>query len=88
MQAHNYIDIHTEQNLSTQTKKQHTELAESKYSNYQTDCEIQAGNQIIHKVGETVITANQNCVIIKAGGVEVVIDSNGLMVKGGEVRAE
>ncbi|RTJ25042.1 VgrG protein, partial [Campylobacter jejuni] len=26
--------------------------------------------------------------IIKAGGVEVTIDSNGLVVKGGELRAE
>ncbi|RTJ05625.1 VgrG protein, partial [Campylobacter jejuni] len=26
--------------------------------------------------------------IIKAGGVEVTIDSNGLVVKGGEIRAE
>ncbi|TKX32868.1 type VI secretion protein VgrG, partial [Campylobacter taeniopygiae] len=77
IQAHNYIDIHTEQNLSTQTKKQHTELAESKYSNYQTDCEVKAGNQILHQVGDTQIVTKGDCVIIKAGGVEVTIDSNG-----------
>ncbi|RDU61191.1 type VI secretion system Vgr family protein [Helicobacter sp. MIT 14-3879] len=88
MQTSNYIDIYTEQNLSTQTKKQHTELAESKYSDFQTDYEVKAGNQIIHKVGDTTITTNQNCVIIKAGGVEVIIDSNGLVVKGGEIKAE
>ncbi len=29
-----------------------------------------------------------DCVIIKAGGIEVVIDSKGLVVKGGEVKAE
>ncbi|EAJ5205238.1 VgrG protein, partial [Campylobacter coli] len=29
-----------------------------------------------------------DCVIIKAGGVEVIIDSNGLVVKGGELKAE
>ncbi|EDP4608482.1 VgrG protein, partial [Campylobacter jejuni] len=29
-----------------------------------------------------------DCVIIKAGGVEVTIDSNGLVVKGGEIKAE
>ncbi|OOX92994.1 hypothetical protein BOP99_04275 [Campylobacter coli] len=88
MQTNNYIDIYTEQNLSTQTKKQHTELAESKYSDFQTDCEVKAGNQILHQVGDTQIVTKKDCVIIKAGGVEVIIDFNGLVVKGGEVKAE
>ncbi|EOV6500188.1 phage baseplate assembly protein V, partial [Campylobacter jejuni] len=88
MQTNNYIDIYTEQNLSTQTKKQHTELAESKYSDFQTDCEVKAGNQILHQVGDTQIVTKGDCVIIKAGGVEVVIDSNGLVVRGGEIKAE
>nr|WP_250498201.1 phage baseplate assembly protein V [Campylobacter jejuni] len=88
MQTNNCIDIYTEQNLSTQTKKQHTELAESKYSDFQTDCEVKAGNQILHQVGDTQIVTKGDCVIIKAGGVEVVIDSNGLVVRGGEIRTE
>nr|WP_283802180.1 contractile injection system protein, VgrG/Pvc8 family [Campylobacter coli] len=88
MQTNNYIDIYTEQNLSTQTKKQHTELAESKYSDFQTDCEVKAGNQILHQVGDTQIVTKGDCVIIKAGGVEVTIDSNGLVVKGGEIKVE
>ena len=53
-----------------------------------SDCAIQAGNTILHQVGDTSITAKGDCVIIKAGGVEVVIDSNGLIVKGGEIKAE
>ncbi|RDU61318.1 hypothetical protein CQA53_10315 [Helicobacter didelphidarum] len=47
-----------------------------------------ADNEITHKVGETQIIAKGDSVIIKAGGVEVVIDSNGLVVKGGEVKSE
>ena len=47
-----------------------------------------AGNQITHQVGETTITATSDSVIIKAGGVELVIDSKGLIVKGGEVKSE
>ena len=47
-----------------------------------------AENDIIHQVGDTTITAKGDCVIIKAGGVEVVIDSNGLVVKGGEIKSE
>ena len=34
------------------------------------------------------ITAKGDSVIIKAGGIEVVIDSKGLVVKGGEIKAE
>ncbi|WP_285819195.1 hypothetical protein [Helicobacter bilis] len=37
---------------------------------------------------EITITASSDSVIIKAGGVEVIIDSNGLVVKGGEIKSE
>ncbi|EQM94580.1 hypothetical protein HRAG_02374, partial [Helicobacter bilis ATCC 43879] len=39
-------------------------------------------------VGESTITTKGDSVIIKAGGVEVIIDSKGLVVKGGEIKAE
>lgn len=88
LQAINYIDIFATESFSTQTDKQHTETADSKYSEIQTNYSVNAGNQILHQVGDTQIIAKGNSVIIKAGGVEVVIDSNGLMVKGGEIKAE
>ncbi|WP_416830710.1 bacteriophage T4 gp5 trimerisation domain-containing protein, partial [Helicobacter ganmani] len=88
LQAINYIDVFAKESFSTQTDKQHTETADSKYSEIQTNYSVNAGNQIIHQVGDTSITAKGDCVIIKAGGVEVVIDSKGLVVKGGEVKAE
>ena len=53
-----------------------------------TNYSVNAGNQILHQVGDTSITAKGDCVIIKAGGIEVVIDSKGLVVKGGEIKAE
>ncbi|MDY5186356.1 hypothetical protein [Helicobacter trogontum] len=77
-----------ERQLFYQTDKQLTESVDSKYSERTTDYEVNAGNQILHQVGETTITATSDSVIIKAGGVEVVIDSNGLVVKGGEIKAE
>ena len=88
LQAINYIDVFAKESFSTQTDKQHTETADSKYSEIQTNYSVNAGNQILHQVGDTSITAKGDCVIIKAGGVEVVIDSKGLVVKGGEVKAE
>ncbi|HED5752586.1 TPA: hypothetical protein R5G01_000310 [Campylobacter jejuni] len=50
--------------------------------------ELKADSEATIQVGETIINAKPDCVIIKAGGVEVVIDSNGLVVKGGELKAE
>ena len=88
LQAINYIDVFAKESFSTQTDKQHTETADSKYSEIQTNYSVNAGNQILHQVGDTSITAKGDCVIIKAGGVEVVIDSKGLVVKGGEIKAE
>ncbi|EMZ38466.1 hypothetical protein C826_01502 [Helicobacter bilis WiWa] len=88
LQAINYIDVFAKESFSTQTDKQHTETADSKYSEIQTNYSVNAGNTIIHQVGDTSITAKGDCVIIKAGGVEVVIDSKGLVVKGGEIKAE
>ena len=88
LQALNYIDIAAKESFSTQTDKQHTESADSKYSEITTDYEVNAGNQILHQVGDTQIIAKGDCVIIKAGGVEVTINSKGLVVKGGEVKSE
>ncbi|EOE5317688.1 type VI secretion system Vgr family protein [Campylobacter coli] len=50
--------------------------------------ELKADSEATIQVGETIINAKPDCVIIKAGGVEVTIDSNGLVVRGGEIRAE
>ncbi|EJY0249668.1 hypothetical protein OE736_001652, partial [Campylobacter jejuni] len=40
--------------------------------------ELKADSEATIQVGETIINAKPDCVIIKAGGVEVTIDSNGL----------
>ena len=53
-----------------------------------TNIEAQADNQINFSVGDTIITADNHSVIIKVGGVEMVLDSNGLVVKGGEIKSE
>ena len=65
-----------------------TETAISKFSEIQTNYSVNTDNTILHQVGDTSITAKGDCVIIKAGGIEVVIDSNGSVVKGGEIKAE
>lgn len=72
--------------------KSYMASVESKMSNYCTiwDTPTQALKitESITQVGDTTITATSNSVIIKAGGIEVTIDSKGLIVKGGEVKSE
>ena len=76
----------------TLVMRHYMESVESKMSNYCTiwNTPTQAINitESITQVGETTITATSDSVIIKAGGVEVTIDSKGLIVKGGEVKSE
>ena len=76
----------------TLAMRHYMESVESKMSNYCTiwDTPTQALKitESITQVGDTTITATSDSVIIKAGGVEVIIDSKGLIVKGGEVKSE
>ena len=76
------------QTLSFQAQNSTSIESDSIYMNAQSDIIHTTSNQILHQVGDTQIIAKGDSVIIKAGGVEVVIDSNGLVVKGGEVKSE
>ncbi|WP_425323550.1 bacteriophage T4 gp5 trimerisation domain-containing protein [Helicobacter fennelliae] len=58
-----------------------TMIADSNYT-------LNANTEATIQVKDTSIVAKGNSIIIKAGGVEVVIDSKGLIVKGGEIKAE
>ncbi len=95
LNVHQNLSAHIQDNTSLKSNSMQTKI-EEQYSlesenstfDFQTDCEVKAGNQILHQVGDTQIVTKKDCVIIKAGGVEVIIDSNGLVVKGGELKAE
>ncbi|QUJ29468.1 type VI secretion system Vgr family protein [Campylobacter jejuni] len=95
LNVHQNLSAHIQDNTSLKSNSMQTKV-EEQYSlesdnstfDFQTDCEVKAGNQILHQVGDTQIVTKGDCVIIKAGGVEVVIDSNGLVVRGGEIKVE
>ncbi len=95
LNVHQNLSAHIQDNTSLKSNSMQTKI-EEQYSlesenstfDFQTDCEVKAGNQILHQVGDTQIVTKKDCVIIKAGGVEVIIDSNGLVVRGGEIKAE
>ncbi|WP_170879203.1 type VI secretion system Vgr family protein [Campylobacter coli] len=95
LNVHQNLSAHIQDNTSLKSNSMQTKV-EEQYSlesdnstfDFQTDCEVKAGNQILHQVGDTQIVTKGDCVIIKAGGVEVTIDSNGLVVRGGEIKVE
>ena len=74
--------------MGFETDTNATFVADNILSEVASDYAIQAGNSLNFNIGETTITATSDSVIIKAGGVEVIIDSNGLVVKGGEIKSE
>ena len=74
--------------LHLKHKKSFSFIADNTDMESKSNLTATAGNQILHQVGDTSITAKGDSVIIKAGGIEVVIDSKGLVVKGGEIKAE
>ena len=76
------------ESASFETQKELSFIADNTDMESKSHLTATAGNQITHQVGDTQIIAKGDSVIIKAGGVEVVIDSNGLVVKGGEIKAE
>ncbi|MWV63219.1 hypothetical protein DCO58_00005 [Helicobacter saguini] len=88
IQSNNNIHISTNQSLSLSANVNQTILADNIEVNAESNIEHKAQNEIVNQVGDTLIMAKSNCVIIKAGGVEVIIDSNGLIVKGGEIKSE
>ena len=53
-----------------------------------SDVAVNAENSTTITVGDTAVTLSTSNIIMKAGGVEVLIDSNGLVVKGGEIKSE
>ena len=74
--------------MGFETDTNATFVADNILSEVASDYTINTGNNLNFNIGQTTITATSDSVIIKAGGVEVVIDSKGLVVKGGEVKSE
>ena len=80
LQSSKAMSFITNENLSLEAHSANTQI--------QSDYFIQAGNTLSFNIGESIITASSDKITLKAGGVEVIIDSKGLVVKGGEVKAE
>ncbi|EAH7918368.1 type VI secretion system Vgr family protein, partial [Campylobacter jejuni] len=77
IRSKNNLLITTNASMGFETDKNNTFVSDNSLSQTKTDYEVKAGNQILHQVGDTQIVTKGDCVIIKAGGVEVIIDSNG-----------
>ena len=82
------IHLSSPQSLSLESDRAAVMVADNITMIADSNYLLNANNEATIQVSDTSITAKGDCVIIKAGGVEVVIDSKGLVVKGGEVKAE
>ena len=80
MQSYKAMSLIANENMSLEADSLNTEI--------QSDYNLNVGNEATIKVNETIISAKGNSIILKAGGVEVIIDSNGLVVRGGEIKGE
>lgn len=87
LQANSYIDVNAKSNFTTKTAAQHTEIADSKFSNIETTYEVNAKDKIIHQVGSTKVTIEGSSVVIEVAGVKAIFDSRGLRVIGGDIKA-
>uniref|UniRef100_UPI00313F0328 type VI secretion system Vgr family protein n=1 Tax=Campylobacter coli TaxID=195 RepID=UPI00313F0328 len=72
LNVHQNLSAHIQDNTSLKSNSMQTKV-EEQYSlesdnstfDFQTDCEVKAGNQILHQVGDTQIVTKGDCVIIK-----------------------
>ncbi|EOJ7776825.1 type VI secretion system Vgr family protein, partial [Campylobacter jejuni] len=71
IRSKNNLLITTNASMGFETDKNNTFVSDNSLSQTKTDYEVKAGNQILHQVGDTQIVTKGDCVIIKAGGVEV-----------------
>ena len=74
--------------ISVSSEKSSSIESESLSVTAQSDVSISADNSTVITVGDTEVNIAADSITMKAGGVEVLIDSNGLTVKGGEVVSE
>jgi len=86
--AKDNILFSTQESSSFESQKVLSFIADNTDIESKSDLTAVAGNQMSFTIGETTITATNNKIILKAGGVEATLDSNGLVVKGGEVKSE
>ena len=82
------IFLNANENMALESKKHLTLHSYTSDINVATDMVIQANNTLNFNIGESMIAASGDKIILKAGGVEVIIDSKGLIVKGGEIKSE
>lgn len=68
LQSAKAMSLITDENLSFEANSANTQI--------QSDYTIDTGNSLNFNIGETTITATSDNITLKAGGVEVVIDSN------------
>ena len=95
LESQGQIHLKTKENLDLQSEHfsilgKETATVESKTCNISTQegANLEDQKEITLKVKEGIINIQNDRIILKAGGVEVTIGKDGLVVKGGEIKSE
>lgn len=88
MEVNKNLSTIVKETFSLKSEKSSSMESESLSVASKSDISLNADNSTTIMVGNTLVDISPSSITMKAGGVEVLIDSNGLVVKGGEIKSE
>ncbi|EEP3531621.1 type VI secretion protein VgrG, partial [Campylobacter jejuni] len=88
LETNEYIKAEADDSISFKARKDCTFAADRVNTLANKDSVLVAQEHIVSRVGNTTITQTKDKIILQVGTTQVIIDSKGLRVKGGDLRAD
>ncbi|EQA6562128.1 type VI secretion system Vgr family protein, partial [Campylobacter jejuni] len=88
IETNEYFKAEADDSISFKAKKNCSFTADNVNTMANQESILTAQKQIVSKVGNTTITQTKDKIILQVGTTQVIIDSKGLRVKGGDLRAD
>ncbi|ECB9610785.1 type VI secretion protein VgrG [Campylobacter jejuni] len=88
IETNEYFKAEADDSISFKAKKNCSFTADNVNTMANQESVLTAQKQIVSRVGNTTITQTKDKIILQVGTTQVIIDSKGLKVKGGDLRAD
>ena len=88
IETNEYFKAEADDSISFKAKKNCSFTADNVNTMANQESILTAQKQIVSRVGNTTITQTKDKIILQVGTTQVIIDSKGLRVKGGDLRAD
>ncbi|BEJ78909.1 hypothetical protein B10403_10160 [Campylobacter jejuni] len=88
IETNEYFKAEADDSISFKAKKNCSFTADNVNTMANQESVLTAQKQIVSRVGNTTITQTKDKIILQVGTTQVIIDSKGLRVKGGDLRAD